>query len=70
MILFTMRCVSSESVSFERKENVDIFKSNGLECYQMAASVYEKGWCKCDYEKMFIGDKCVVEKTMSGGYSV
>ena len=68
LVIFLLKffAVLSESVSFERKQNVDIFKSNGRECYQMAASVYEQGWCKCDYEKMFVGDKCVVKRTMSG----
>lgn len=68
LVIILLKCVTvlSESVSFERKQNVDIFKNNGRKCYQMAASVYEQGWCKCDFEKMFVGDKCVVKRTMSG----
>eukprot|EP00111_Clytia_hemisphaerica_P022751 TCONS_00066961-protein len=67
LVIILLKCVTvlSESVSFERKQNVDIFKNNGRKCYQMAASVYEQGWCKCDFEKMFVGDKCVVKRTMS-----
>ena len=69
-VMWLLTCVSASSISFERKVNVDIFKNNGGQCFQMEASFYENGWCKCDHGEMFVGHKCLAKSQMSGKFKV
>ena len=68
VIVATGVLANPKTISFERKANMDVFKNtkDQEQCSRMNASYYKVGWCKCDNEEIFVGDKCIPKSQISG----
>ena len=68
LIVATGVLADSTTVRFERRPDMDIFENNKGQdqCLSMNASFYKAGWCKCDIEEIFVGNKCFPKSQISG----
>jgi hypothetical protein len=63
IVIFFIIC--NAEVKFERKnKDVDYFEASS--CISKSASYHLSGWCKCDFMKVFVGDKCLSKNQISG----